>query len=142
MYKALWQVGDFHRAFGIPIKGAPGFPSQERRQLRVNLDQEEFLELLDAESRNDLVGIADAIGDLIYVLLGHCLEYGIPIHSVFSAIHQSNMSKLGEGGQPLRREDGKILKGPNYQPPNLNPILELYGHRTDTDSPITTHSNP
>jgi predicted HAD superfamily Cof-like phosphohydrolase len=128
MYKELWLVQDFHEAFGVPVRTEPGFPSQERRDLRRRLEEEEWSELRQAERTEDLAAVADAIGDLIYVLLGHCLEYGIPIHQIFHEIHRSNMTKLGEDGKPVHRHDGKVIKGPNYQPPDITKFLYGRSH--------------
>lgn len=117
------KVEDFHLAFGAPILEKPGFPSIERRLLREDLIYEEINELYDALEDENIVEVADALGDLLYVIYGTALEFGIPIDDVFAEIHRSNMSKL-ENGKPLLREDGKILKGSNYSPPNIQRILE------------------
>lgn len=118
-------VEQFHRAFGLPVRHAP-IPQETlwyERNMRKSLLHEEFEEYLEAEASHDLVGIADALGDMVYVIYGTALTYGINLPAVLREIHRSNMSKLGEGGEPLYREDGKVLKGPNFTPPNLEAII-------------------
>jgi predicted HAD superfamily Cof-like phosphohydrolase len=87
---------------------------------------EENVEYLEACAAEDVTEIADAIGDMLYILIGTALEHGMQdyLERVFSEIHRSNMSKMGEDGRAIRREDGKILKGPNYFRPNVKQILE------------------
>ncbi len=121
MRRLLDQVGEFHRAFGHPIAARPTFAA--RAALRVELIREEFEELKLAIERGDLVAIADALGDLGYVIAGAALEFGIPLERVLEEIHRSNMSKLGADGKPITRADGKSLKGPNYRPPNIAAVL-------------------
>ena len=86
---------------------------------------EENVEYLEACAAENVVEIADAIGDMLYILIGTALEHGMQDHleRVFTEIHNSNMSKMGEDGKPIRREDGKILKGPNYFRPNIKKII-------------------
>src|SRR5208337_1253821 len=122
MKKALEQVREFHEAFGLPILSYPMFPTEDRRELRARLEAEELEELFHADKKHNLVEIADAAADLIYVILGRCLEYGIPIDLVFDEVHRSNMSKLGEDGKPIHRSDGKVVKGPNFSKPEILPI--------------------
>jgi len=94
--------------------------------LRYKLMREENEEYLEAASDNDLVEVADALGDMLYILCGTIIEHGLQykIEEVFEEIQRSNMSKLGEDGEPIYREDGKVLKGPNYFKPNIQSILE------------------
>src|SRR5208282_1157271 len=99
MKTAFEQVSEFHRAFGLPIASTPSLPAPEVQILRRRLEEEEFLELQKAHDERDLIEIADAVADLIYVLLGRCVSYGIPIDQVFDEVHRSNMSKLGENGK-------------------------------------------
>lgn len=120
----LEQVAEFHRAFGLPVLASPTIPDWERIRLRLNLIAEEAIELDDACFDRDLVGIADGIGDLLYVVYGAALEFGIDIHAVFDEIHRSNMSKLGPDGQPIYRDDGKVMKGPGYMRPDIHAVLE------------------
>ena len=188
-------VGEFHAAFGHPIAPGPELPEQSLRDLRIKLIEEELFEYCDAYDADDHVEMADALGDMLYVLAGAALCYGIadrdnpvwspyetmtpvakgstnfpellredfaaylaaeeaddlnaiqqaichmmveifgiarqsgiPINAVFREIHRSNMSKLGADGRPIYRADGKILKGENYSPPNLAPILANHKH--------------
>ena len=112
------QVRVFHYTYGQPVKVNCELPSEDRRELRRRLMQEEYQELLRAEYYDDLVEIADALADIIYIACGTALEYGIPLRDVFNIVKASNMSKLDENGKPIVREDGKILKGPNYFAPS------------------------
>jgi predicted HAD superfamily Cof-like phosphohydrolase len=113
------SVAEFHRAFGVPVKSKPEHPSQERRELRIKLLQEEWQEYLEGERKRDLVEIADALGDLIFVAVGTALEYGIPIEAVMREICWSNLTKVGG---PMR-EDGKILKSKDYVAPDIAGVL-------------------
>jgi|SRR6056300_659945 len=117
------KVGDFMEAMGQEVRIEPGFPSLNVQALRVDLISEEFKELVDAIATKDLVEVADALTDLLYVVYGAGHSFGLDLDSCFDEVHASNMSKLGEDGRPIYREDGKVLKGPNYFPPNLEDIL-------------------
>jgi len=99
--------------------------SPERSVLRYNLMEEENKEYLQATINGDTVETADALGDMLYILLGTMLEHGMQNHieRVFNEIHRSNMSKMDDEGKPIRREDGKILKGPKYFRPNIKKII-------------------
>ena len=99
---------------------------KETIQLRYELMKEENEEYLEAAQKGDLVEVADALGDMLYILAGTMLAHGMQdkIEAVFTEIQRSNMSKLGEDGQPIYREDGKVLKGPNYSKPDLKSIIE------------------
>lgn len=126
----LSLVAEFHRAFNMPINPTPTVlldsdAEQQRAVLRFELLQEELDELRLAWVRGSKVGILDALTDLQYVLDGTYLEFGMGAlkEVAFQDVHDSNMSKLGEDGLPLKREDGKILKGPNYRPPQLGDHL-------------------
>lgn len=116
------RVREFHEVFGHPIADRPTL-EHARASLRIDLIDEELKELRMAVSSNDLVGIADALGDLDYVVNGAALEYGIPLPEITAEIHRSNMTKLDAGGNPVYREDGKVLKGEGYEPPRLSTIL-------------------
>lgn len=119
-------VREFMEAFGHPVYDTAALiDDPEWEQMRVDLIEEELEELKEAVAARDLVGIADALGDLEYVVNGMALGCGINLPAVVSEIHRSNMTKLGEDGKPVYREDGKILKGPKYEPPRLEPILGL-----------------
>ena len=117
------MVREFTEKFKQPIPETPSFPSKDVIKLRVELIREEFQELKDAIKEKDLVEVADALTDILYVVLGAGIAFGIDLDKCFANIHESNMSKLGADGEPVYRKDGKIIKGPNYHKPNLYPIL-------------------
>ena len=127
MQKQLNAVKLFHETYGLgvseEIKADLGALKNE---LRFNLMKEENEEYLEAVQNNDIVEIADALGDMLYILCGTILEHGLQhkIEEVFDEIQRSNMSKLGEDGKPIYREDGKVMKGPNYFKPNFEKILK------------------
>ena len=126
MQKQLNAVNEFHDAFGLGVSHEPkGHLGEQVNMLRFNLMKEENEEYLEAVQNNDLVEIADALGDMLYILCGTILEHGLQhkIEEVFDEIQRSNMSKLGEDGKPIYREDGKVMKGPNYFKPNFEEIL-------------------
>jgi predicted HAD superfamily Cof-like phosphohydrolase len=118
------KVLDFTTTYGQLVADKPSLPSATLRKLRKNLIKEEYQEYIDGEKNNDLVAIADALADMIYIIVGTAITYGIPLYDVFNEVHDSNMSKLDDEGKPIYREDGKILKGPNYFPPRIKEILE------------------
>ncbi|WP_196895125.1 pyrophosphohydrolase domain-containing protein [Aureivirga marina] len=127
MKKQLDAVKDFHDAFGQDVNINPTTTlSKEIIELRYKLMAEENEEYLEAARNNDLVEVADALGDMLYILCGTMLTHGMQhkIEEVFDEIQRSNMSKLGEDGKPIYREDGKVLKGPNYFKPNIKEIIE------------------
>jgi predicted HAD superfamily Cof-like phosphohydrolase len=127
MQKQIQSVHEFHSAFGLGINNEPtGDLGESKNRLRFNLMKEENEEYLEAVQNNDIVEIADALGDMLYILCGTILEHGLQhkIEEVFDEIQRSNMSKLGEDGKPIYREDGKVLKGPNYFKPNFEAILK------------------
>ncbi len=127
MQKQLTAVSEFHTSFGLgvsqTIKADLG---EQKNKLRFDLMKEENVEYLEAVQNNDIVEIADALGDMLYILCGTILEHGLQhkIEAVFDEIQRSNMSKLGKDGKPIYREDGKVLKGPNYFKPNFEEILK------------------
>ena len=126
MKKRLQAVEQFHSAFGLGIKEEPTADlGPEKNRLRYELMKEENEEYLEAANTGDLIEVADALGDMLYILCGTILEHGMQhkIEEVFEAIQQSNMSKLGPDGKPIYREDGKVLKGPKYFKPDLKRIL-------------------
>jgi predicted HAD superfamily Cof-like phosphohydrolase len=125
MIKNIKQVAQFHRAFGHPVNDTIKFLPIERIILRHNLIQEEVNELLNASTSGDIVGVADAITDCLYILYGTALEWGLgdKLPVIFDEVHRSNMSKLGADGKPIYREDGKILKGENYTPPQIKDMV-------------------
>ena len=128
MKDKIAAVLEFHKAFGAGINYEPKADIGEKRnQLRFDLMKEENEEYLEAAKDGDLVEVADALGDMLYILCGTIIEHGMQdkIVEVFNEIQRSNMSKLGEDGKPNYREDGKVLKGPNYFKPNIKQILEF-----------------
>lgn len=126
MEKLIKQVEEFNKAFKIDYAQKPTLISNAESALRFKLMDEENEEYLDATIDEDLVEIADALGDQLYILVGTILKHGMQdvIEKVFNEIQRSNMSKLDENGEAIVREDGKILKGANYSKPNLKPIIE------------------
>lgn len=127
MQDKINAVKAFHKAFKIGYRDTPkAHLGLEKNMLRYKLMREENEEYLEAANANDLVEVADALGDMLYILCGTIIEHGMQhkIEEVFEEIQRSNMSKLGEDGEPIYREDGKVLKGPNYFKPQIKDILE------------------
>jgi len=126
MKTQLKQVEEFHNAFGQVNGTEPQLLEENAFELRHRLMAEENDEYKEACMNGDIVQIADALGDQLYILCGTILKHGLQdkIEEVFNEIQNSNMSKLDAEGKPILREDGKILKGPNYFPPNIFKILE------------------
>jgi len=126
MQDKINAVKAFHTAFKIGHRETPKANlGIEKNMLRYKLMREENEEYLEAANNNDLVEVADALGDMLYILCGTIIEHGMQhkIEEVFEEIQRSNMSKLGEDNEPIYREDGKVLKGPNYFKPNIETIL-------------------
>jgi len=124
--KELNAVQAFHKAFKIDCADAPTVDLPDQiKELRFRLMEEENQEYLEAAKNNDLVEVADALGDMLYILCGTILSHGMQhkIEEVFDEIQRSNMSKLGADGEPIYREDGKVMKGPNYFKPDIAKIL-------------------
>ena len=117
-------AGDFMNAFGQEVLTEPTLPSHELAKLRLELIREEVEELTVATNAMDMIEIADALTDILYVVYGAGHAFGIDLDECYAEVHRSNMSKLGEDGKPIYREDGKVLKGPNYFHPNLKDILD------------------
>lgn len=116
----------FHETYNLNYKEFPiADIGNEKINLRFKLMSEENEEYLDAAKNNDLVEVADALGDMLYILCGTIIEHGMQdkIEQVFDEIQRSNLSKLGEDGKPIYREDGKVMKGPNYFKPKISEIL-------------------
>jgi predicted HAD superfamily Cof-like phosphohydrolase len=129
MREELKKVKEFHDSFGLKDKmlDSPSQIKQSDWELRHSLMEEENTEYLEACINNDIFEIADALGDQLYILYGTILAHGMGdiIVNIFNEIHRSNMSKLDEDGNPIYREDGKIIKGPNYSKPNFKNILDI-----------------
>jgi predicted HAD superfamily Cof-like phosphohydrolase len=123
------QVEAFHVLYDCPVESDSdpkmANMTDERIALRLSLIEEEFNELKVASEARDVVEVADALGDLIYVVCGYALEAGINLKAVVEEIHASNMTKLDADGSVIRREDGKILKGPNYLKPDIAAVLGI-----------------
>ncbi|MFP9113364.1 hypothetical protein ACLI1A_05445 [Flavobacterium sp. RHBU_3] len=127
MKKQLDSVKLFHTSFKLGVGEAPRASLGENiNMLRYNLMKEENEEYLEAVQNNDLVEVADALGDMLYILCGTIIEHGLQhkIEEVFDEIQRSNMSKLDDNGEPIYREDGKVMKGPNYFKPDFTEILK------------------
>ena len=127
MQKQLNAVKLFHETYGLGVSTElKADLGKLKNELRFNLMKEENEEYLEAVENNDIVEIADALGDMLYILCGTILEHGLQhkIEAVFDEIQRSNMSKLGEDRKPIYREDGKVMKGPNYFKPNFEEILK------------------
>jgi len=117
-------AGDFMNSFGQEVLTEPTLPDQNLAKLRLELIREEVEELNVGIEGMDIVEIADALTDILYVVYGAGHAFGIDLDECYHEVHRSNMSKLGADGKPIYREDGKILKGPNYFHPNLKDILD------------------
>lgn len=138
----------FHEAFDLPVVSHPSVPSDDRVALRLRLIDEEYQEVrtelvnileklryghtVDEPSRR-LADLAKELSDLIYVIQGTALEFGLPLNAVFAEVHRSNMSKLGADGKPVRRDDGKVLKGPNYREADILGILGVAESTAEED---------
>jgi len=116
---------EFHEAFALHIAESPAHPPAAVIALRQALIDEEHAELQDAVHVNDLIAIADALADIVYVAYGTALSYGIDLDRVLAEVHRSNMSKLGPDGAPIHRADGKAMKGPGYTPPDIARVLDI-----------------
>jgi len=119
------MVKEFMETFGQEVKTSPEFPNAETVELRIELIAEELEELWDACNQKDVVAVADALTDILYVTYGAGHAFGVNLDDCFAEVQRSNMSKLGEDGKPIYREDGKVLKGPNYSEPDLKSVLHL-----------------
>ena len=117
-------VADFHRAGEQEIRTEPSFPAIEVCDLRYDLIAEELAELLCANEDEDIVEVADALTDLLYVVYGAGHAYGIDLDKCFAEVHRSNMTKF-PNGKAIRNEAGKVMKPDSYEPPNLKKVLGL-----------------
>ena len=116
-------VGDFMEAFVKSVEAQPNWPDFSTRELRVDLIQEEVDELVEAIANKDMVEIADALTDILYVVYGAGHTFGIDLDECFTEVHASNMSKLGDDGTPIKADNGKVMKGPGFFAPDLESIL-------------------
>ena len=117
------KVGTFMKTFGKEVKTKPSFSSDKINNLRIDLIKEELDELQVAMKNNDLLEVADALTDILYVTYGAGHAFGIDLDKCFDEVQNSNMSKLGENGEPIYNDSGKVMKGPNYFKPDLSKFL-------------------
>ena len=117
------KVGTFMKTFGQEVKTKPSFSSDKINKLRIDLIKEELEELQEAMKNNDLLEVADALTDILYVTYGAGHAFGIDLDKCFDEVQNSNMSKLGENGEPIYNESGKVRKGPNYFKPELSKFV-------------------
>ena len=117
------KVGNFMKTFGQEVKTTPSFSTDKINKLRIDLIKEEFEELTEAINTKDLLEVADALTDILYVTYGAGHAFGIDLDKCFEEVQNSNMSKLDENGKPIYNESGKVMKGPNYFKPDLSKFL-------------------
>ena len=117
------KVGTFMKTFGQEVKSKPSFSSEKINKLRLDSIREELDELTEAMKNKDLLEVADALTDILYVTYGAGHAFGINLDKCFDEVQNSNMSKLDENGKPIYNEFGKVMKGPNYFKPDLSKFL-------------------
>ena len=117
------KVGTFMKTFSQEVKTKPSFSTDKINKLRIDLIKEELDELQEAMKNNDLLEVADALTDILYVTYGAGHAFGIDLDKCFDEVQNSNMSKLGGNGEPIYNESGKVMKGPNYFKPNLSKFV-------------------
>ena len=117
------KVGTFMKTFGQDIKSKPSFSTDKINKLRIDLIKEELEELTEAMNKKDLLEVADALTDILYVTYGAGHAFGIDLDKCFEEVQNSNMSKLNEDGKPIYNDAGKVMKGPNYFKPNLSKFV-------------------
>ena len=117
------KVGTFMKTFGQEVKTKPSFSTDKINKLRLDLIKEELIELTEAMNNNDLLEVADALTDILYVTYGAGHAFGINLDKCFEEVQNSNMSKLDENGKPIYNEHGKVMKGPNYFKPDLSKFV-------------------
>ena len=117
------KVGIFMKTFGQDVKNKPSFSTDKINKLRIDLIKEELEELQEAMKNNDLLEVADALTDILYVTYGAGHAFGIDLDKCFNEVQNSNMSKLDENGKPIYNDAGKVMKGPNYFKPNLSKFV-------------------
>ena len=117
------KVGIFMKTFGQEVKNKPSFSTEKINKLRLDLIKEELSELTDAMNNKDLLEVADALTDILYVTYGAGHAFGIDLDKCFNEVQNSNMSKLDEDGKPIYNEHGKVMKGPNYFKPDLSKFV-------------------
>ena len=119
------KVKAFMNTYGQDVKEKSKFPENKIVQLRIDLIEEELNELKEAIKNKDIVEVADALTDILYVTYGAGHSFGVNLDECFDEVQRSNMSKLGEDGKPIYNDSGKVMKGPNYCAPNLKKIVNL-----------------
>jgi predicted HAD superfamily Cof-like phosphohydrolase len=117
------KVGTFMKTFGQEVKTKPSFSSDKINKLRIDLIKEELEELTEAMQKKDLLEVADALTDILYVTYGAGHAFGINLDACFNEVQNSNMSKLGKDGKPIYNDSGKVMKGPNYFKPDLSKFV-------------------
>ena len=117
------KVGIFMKTFGQEVKVKPSFSTDKINKLRIDLIKEELYELTEAMKNKDLLEVADALTDILYVTYGAGHAFGINLDKCFEEVQNSNMSKLDENGKPIYNESGKVMKGPNYYKPDLTKFV-------------------
>ena len=117
------KVGIFMKTFGQEVKNKPSFSTDKINKLRLDLIKEELSELTDAMNNKDLLEVADALTDILYVTYGAGHAFGIDLDKCFDEVQNSNMSKLDDNGKPIYNEKGKVMKGPNYFKPDLSKFV-------------------
>ena len=118
------KVGTFMKTFGQEVKTKPSFSTDKINKLRIDLIKEELDELTEAMNNKDLLEVADALTDILYVTYGAGHAFGIDLDKCFDEVQRSNMSKLGEDGKPIYNEHGKVMKGPKYFQPDLGKFIK------------------
>ena len=118
------KVGTFMKTFGQEVKDKPAFSTDKINKLRIDLIKEELEELTEAMKNNDLLEVADALTDILYVTYGAGHAFGIDLDKCFEEVQNSNMSKLGKDGKPIYNDSGKVMKGPNFYKPDLSKFLK------------------
>ena len=118
------KVGTFMKTFGQEVKTKPSFSTDKINKLRLDLIKEELEELTEAMNNKDLLEVADALTDILYVTYGAGHAFGINLDECFNEVQKSNMSKLGKDGKPIFNEFGKVMKGPDYFKPNLSKFIK------------------
>ena len=117
------KVGIFMKTFGQDVKNKPAFSTDKINKLRIDLIKEELDELTEALKNKDLLEVADALTDILYVTYGAGHAFGIDLDKCFQEVQNSNMSKLDQNGKPIYNESGKVMKGPNYFKPDLSKFV-------------------
>ena len=117
------KVGTFMKTFGQEVKSKPSFSTDKINNLRIDLIKEELEELTEAMNNKDLLEVADALTDILYVTYGAGHAFGIDLDKCFEEVQNSNMSKLDKNGKPIYNDSGKVMKGPNYFKPNLSKFV-------------------